>query len=98
VQSLAFPLSLPVFVGYILAGNPSVFFDVLAYVPLTAPLAMPVLVGLGAVAWWQVAVSAVISIVCTVAVAKAAADGSARCSLAGTDIRAALDDQRKAWW
>jgi ABC-2 type transport system permease protein len=80
VQSLAFPLSLPVFVGYILAvttassGNPSVFFDVLAYVPLTAPLAMPVLVGLGAVAWWQVAVSAVISIVCTVAVAKAAAD------------------------
>jgi ABC-2 type transport system permease protein len=80
VQSLAFPLSLPVFVGYILAvttatsGNPSVFFDVLAYVPLTAPLAMPVLVGLGTVAWWQVVLSALISVVCTVFVARAAAD------------------------
>ena len=80
VQSLAFPLSLPVFFGYILSvttaasGNPSVFFDVLAYVPLTAPLAMPVLVGLGTVSWWQIVVSAVISVVCTVGVAKVAAD------------------------
>jgi ABC-2 type transport system permease protein len=33
---------------------------------------MPVLIGLGAVSWWQFAVSAVISVICTVGVARAA--------------------------
>jgi ABC-2 type transport system permease protein len=76
VQSLAFPLSVPVIFGYIIAitvassGSPSTFFDVLAYLPPTAPFAMPVLVGLGKVAWWQFAASAAISIVCTIAVAR----------------------------
>jgi ABC-2 type transport system permease protein len=79
VQSLAFPLGLPVIFGYIMAlttatsGNPSEFFRVLAYLPPTAPFAMPVLVGLGAVSWWQFAASAVISVACTVGVARAAA-------------------------
>ena len=79
VQSLAFPLGLPVIFGYFMAlaaatsGNASVFFRVLAYLPPTAPLAMPVLVGLGAVSWWQFAASAIISVVCTVGVARAAA-------------------------
>ncbi len=78
VQALAFPLTIPVIFGYIMAlttatsGSPSVFFDVLAYLPPTAPLAMPVLVGLGAVSWWEFAISAAISVVCTVFVARAA--------------------------
>jgi ABC-2 type transport system permease protein len=79
VQSLAFPLGLPVIFGYLMAvtaatsGDASVFFHVLAYLPPTAPFAMPVLVGLGVVSWWQFAASAIISVVCTVGVAKGAA-------------------------
>lgn len=78
VQSLAVPLMLPILVGYIYSqsvlasGNPSLLYDVLAYLPPTAPFAMPVLVGLGTVTWWQVAVSALISVASTVAVARCA--------------------------
>jgi len=79
VQSLAFPLALPVMFGYITAfsaatsGSPSVLVHVLAYLPPTAPLTMPVLVSLGAVSWWEFLASVVISIGCTVAVARLAA-------------------------
>ena len=79
VQSLAFPLSLPIIFGYIISlttvtsGSPSGFFRVLAYLPPTAPFAMPVLVSLKAISWWQFAVSAAISIACTVGVARLAA-------------------------
>jgi ABC-2 type transport system permease protein len=79
VQSLAFPLALPVIFGYIVSlsaattGNPSLLVHVLAYLPPTAPLAMPTLVGLGAVSWWQFAASAVISLAGTVVVARVAA-------------------------
>ena len=79
VQSLAFPLGLPVIFAYIIAltaatsGNPSLLVHVLAYLPPTAPLAMPVLVGLGAVSWWQFAASVIISLACTVGVAAVAA-------------------------
>jgi ABC-2 type transport system permease protein len=79
VQTLALPLSLPIIVGYVLAlttaatGNPSVLFEVLAYLPPTAPFAMPVLVGLGDVAWWQFLASVLISIAGTVAMALVAA-------------------------
>jgi len=45
---------------------------VLAYLPLTAPFAMPALVSLGAVTWWEFAASAAISVVCTVGVARLA--------------------------
>ena len=77
VQSLAFPLSLPIIFGYIMAltaagGNPSYFFKVLAYLPPTAPFAMPVLVGLGAVTWWEFLASALISIACTAGLARLA--------------------------
>jgi ABC-2 type transport system permease protein len=77
-QSLLLPLALPVFFGFFMAdatitsGNPSVFFDVLAYLPPTAPFAMPVLVGLGTVSWWQFALSAVISVACTFGIARLA--------------------------
>lgn len=52
--------------------SPSTFFKVLAYLPPTAPFAMPVLVGLGAVTWWQFAASAALSVLCTVGVARLA--------------------------
>jgi ABC-2 type transport system permease protein len=79
VQSLAFPLSIPIIFGYIMSitaatsGNISSFFRVLAYLPPTAPFAMPVLVGLKAVSWWDFLASAAISVVCTVLMARLAA-------------------------
>jgi len=79
VQALAVPVSLPMVLGYVMAitvassGSSSTFFDVLSYVPLTAPFAMPVLVGIGAVTWWQFAISLAISVVCTVGMARLAA-------------------------
>jgi ABC-2 type transport system permease protein len=78
VQSLALPLNAPIVFAYVFAlitaasGSPSTFFKVLAYLPPTAPFAMPVLVGLGDVTWWEFAASAAISILCTVGVAKLA--------------------------
>lgn len=79
VQSLALPIALPMIVAYVWAinvassGHPSTAFEVLAYLPPTAPFAMPMLVGLNAVTWWQVALSALISVVATVGVARLAA-------------------------
>lgn len=79
LQSLSFPLSVPMLVGYILSlttassGNPSLFFDVLAYLPPTAPFAMPVLVGLGDATWWEFLLAAVLSMASTVGVARFAA-------------------------
>ena len=80
VQSLAVPLSLPIIFGYVMAliaassGSPSAFFKVLAYLPPTAPFAMPVLVGLRAVSWWEFAASVAVSIVCTVGMARLASN------------------------
>jgi len=71
VQSLAFPLQLPILFGYIVSitalasGQPSELVKVLAYIPPTAPFAMPVLVGLGDVAWWGFALSVLLSVVAT---------------------------------
>ncbi len=79
VQSLALPLSLPIIFGYVYSlitassGSASPFFTILAYLPPTAPFAMPVLVSFKAVSWWEFAASAAISIVSTVAVARLAA-------------------------
>ena len=47
-------------------------FHVLAFIPFTAPVAMPVLVAVGAAGAWQVTVSAAISLVSTVAMARLA--------------------------
>ena len=79
VQTLAVPLSIPALVGYVASltaassGHASAFVTVLAYLPPTAPFAMPVLVGLGAVSWWQFLVSVAITVASTVAVARVAA-------------------------
>ena len=78
VQSLALPLSLPILLGYVTSltvastGNPSLFFRVLAFLPPTAPFAMPVLVGLDQVSVLGFFASALISVVCTVGVARLA--------------------------
>jgi ABC-2 type transport system permease protein len=78
IQSLAFPLSIPLIVGYVTAlvsssaTKPSAFLEVLAYLPPTAPLAMPSLVNLGAVTWWQFAISVALTIASTFAVARVA--------------------------
>lgn len=79
VQSLALPLSAPLIFGYIVSltgvssGHPSTLVRVLAYLPPTAPFAMPTLVGFGEVTWWQFVLSMLVSIVCTIGVAMVAA-------------------------
>jgi ABC-2 type transport system permease protein len=78
IQSLAFPLSIPLLVGYIASlvsatsGQPSTFVEVLAYLPPTAPFAMPTLVSFGAATWWQFAISVALSIGSTIAIARLA--------------------------
>ena len=78
VQSLAFPLQLPMLLGYIASitavgsTTPSAFVEVLAYLPPTAPFAMPLLVALGHVTLWQFVLSVALSIVATVGLARLA--------------------------
>jgi len=79
VQSMALPLSAPLIFGYIVcltgvsSGNASLLVKVLAYVPPTAPFAMPTLVGFGEATWWQFMLSVVVCLVFTVWVALVAA-------------------------
>ncbi|MGP8062093.1 MAG: ABC transporter permease [Acidimicrobiales bacterium] len=79
VQSLALPLAAPLIFGYIVSligvssGSASLLVKVLAYLPPTAPFAMPTLVGFGEVTWWQFLLSVALSVVCTVMVARVAA-------------------------
>jgi len=79
VQSLALPLAAPLIFGYIVSligvrsGSASLLVKVLAYLPPTAPFAMPTLVGFGEATWWQFLLSVVVSVVCTVLVARVAA-------------------------
>jgi ABC-2 type transport system permease protein len=71
VQAIAFPITIPLFIGYLscvaaIGGNhASTFVTALAYVPLTAPFAMPTLVALHSVAWWQFALSVMTTIAAT---------------------------------
>lgn len=80
VQSLAIPLALPILAGYVLSvtvvgsgDSAATWFQVLAYLPPTAPFAMTALVGLGSATWWQFALSALLTAASTVAVARLAA-------------------------
>jgi ABC-2 type transport system permease protein len=76
VQAIAFPLTVPLLIGYISSitavssGHASLYVTVLAYLPPTAPFAMPVLVSLHAATWWQFTLSAVITLASTVFVAR----------------------------
>ncbi len=79
VQSLALPLSAPLIFGYIVSltgvssGNASLLVKVLAYLPPTAPFAMPTLVGFGEATWWQFLLSVMVTLFCTIIVALVAA-------------------------
>lgn len=80
VQSLALPLALPLIAGYVLSisvlshgSPPPTWFEVLAYLPPTAPFVMTALVGLDAVSWWQFALSAGITAASTPVMARLAA-------------------------
>ena len=95
VQSLVQPLSLPMIFGYVTAlvgassGSVSWLLRLLAYLPPTAPFAMPVLVGMHAASGWAVGVSVLISLASTVVVARGAA---------GIYRRAILRTGRRVRW
>jgi ABC-2 type transport system permease protein len=79
VQSLALPLSAPLIFGYIVSlvgassGTPSLLVKVLAYLPPTAPFAMPTLIGFGEATWWQFLLSVLATLACTLVAALLAA-------------------------
>ena len=68
-QNAAFPLSVPVLIGYLSATtllgstDPSPFIRVLAFLPPTSPMVMPMLIGLGKVSAWEIAGSIALSLV-----------------------------------
>ncbi len=72
------PLQIPPLLAYLLsytvlyASGVNWFYRVLAFLPPTAPVAMPVLVAVGAAPAWQIALSAVICVAGTVAMARLA--------------------------
>lgn len=78
-QSMSLPLSVPIIFGYVVGlansgpGPASLFVKVLAYLPPTAPFAMPLLVAKGEVTWWALLAAVVLSIGSTIAVARFAA-------------------------
>jgi len=101
VQSIAFPLMIPAVVGYVVSvaaassGRPSTFVDVLAYLPPTAPFAMPTLVGLGTATWWEFGISVALSIASTIAIARIASTVYRRAILR-TGRRVRIRDLRSA--
>lgn len=72
-QSLSFPIQVPLIAAYIVAigqatrGEDAAILRVLSMIPFTAPVAMPVRIGLASAAVWEIVVSAVLAIV-TVAI------------------------------
>jgi len=68
-QNASGPLMLPIFLGYFTAvsviggSDPSLLLRVLAFFPLTAPFDMPVLIALGEVPAWQVAISVALMLI-----------------------------------
>ena len=99
VQTLALPLTLPILIAYVYSitvassGSPTLLFKVLAYLPPTAPFAMPVLVGLDQVAWWQFLISVMLSIAGTAVMAWIAA-GIYRRAVLKSGQRVKLSDLR----
>lgn len=79
MQSVALPLQIPLFVGYFVAftalgsGSVSPLVEVLAYLPPTAPLDMPVVVAAGGAGAWQIVLSMAITVVGIVVAARVSA-------------------------
>ena len=78
VQAVVFPITIPLLIGYIASitaiggDHASAFVTTLAYLPPTAPFAMPSLVAVRAATWWEFALSASLSIASTFAMARVA--------------------------
>ncbi|HEY5199077.1 MAG TPA: ABC transporter permease [Solirubrobacteraceae bacterium] len=73
----AMPLLIPLILAYslsngVLFNGSNSFYDVLAYVPWTAPVAMPTLFAIGAASAWQVGASAALCLLATVLTARVA--------------------------
>jgi ABC-2 type transport system permease protein len=73
----AFPLLIPLILAYtlsngVLFNGANSFYHVLAFIPWTAPVAMPTLYAVGAAPAWEVVVSALLSLVATVATVRVA--------------------------
>lgn len=72
------PLQLPLILAYLLAytvlyaSGVNWFYHLLAFIPFTAPVAMPVLVAVGAAPAWELGLSAAISLAATVGMARLA--------------------------
>jgi ABC-2 type transport system permease protein len=73
----AFPLLIPLIVAYslstgVLFNGAYSFYHVLAFIPWTAPVAMPTLFAIGAAPVWQMIVSALLCVIATIATARLA--------------------------
>ena len=67
-QSAGLPVQIPLFLGYFaafssLGAGPTGLLKVLAYIPFTAPMDMPVLAAVGGATAWQVVLSMAITLV-----------------------------------
>jgi len=86
-QNASFPLAVPLLVGYLSSvsllngGDPSAFVRVLSFFPLTAPMVMPMLIGLGKVATWEIAVSIALIVASIVVIARVAGNVYSRAIL-----------------
>jgi ABC-2 type transport system permease protein len=73
------PLQIPLILAYVLSytviysSGVNWFYHLLAFVPFTAPVAMPVLIAVGAAPLWEIALSAAITIASTVVMVRFAA-------------------------
>lgn len=68
----AFPLLIPLIVAYTLAnavlfGGASSFYHVLAFIPWTAPVAMPTLFAIGVAPAWEMIAFALLCVIATIA-------------------------------
>ena len=77
-QATGAPLQIVLLAGYFvsfsaLSGTPSVLVRVLAWVPFTAPMDMPVLAASGGASTWQVVLSMLITVLATVVCTRVAA-------------------------
>jgi ABC-2 type transport system permease protein len=78
-SNVTFPIVIPLLVAYVLSfqiifqSSPSGFYQVLAYLPPTAPVAMTTLYAAGSAGLGEVAISAAICVLATIALARVAA-------------------------
>jgi ABC-2 type transport system permease protein len=90
----ALPLLVPLILAYslsnsVLFNGANTFYEVLAYIPWTAPIAMPTLFAIGAVSAWQMVASALLCLLATLVTARGAGVVYAR-SVMRTGVRVKL--------